>query len=77
LGRALIIVVNLLNPHYVILTGSLLTFGEPIIETVRKTVHDNTLPYITSHTEIVAESLDDKSIMYGAGAFLLERELRL
>jgi N-acetylglucosamine repressor len=77
LGRALVIVINLLNPHYVVLTGSLLTFGEPFIETVRKTVHDNTLPYITSHTQIVAEPLDDKSIMYGAGAFLLERELGL
>jgi N-acetylglucosamine repressor len=77
LGRALVIVINLLNPYYVVLTGSLLTFGDLFIDTVRKTVHDHTLPYITSRTQIVAEPLDDKSIMYGAGAFLLECELGL
>ncbi len=77
LGRALVIVINLLNPYYVVLTGSLLTFGDRFIDMVRTTVHDHTLPYITSRTQIVAESLDDKSIMYGAGAFLLERELGL
>jgi N-acetylglucosamine repressor len=77
LGRALVIVINLLNPYYVVLTGSLLTFGDLFIDTVRKTVHDHTLPYVTSRTQIVAEPLDDKSIMYGAGAFLLERELGL
>ncbi len=77
LGRALVIVVNLLNPYYVVLTGSLLAFGDQFIDTVRKTVHNHTLPYITSRTQIVAEPVDDKSIMYGAGAFLLERELGL
>ena len=77
LGRALVIVINLLNPYYVVLTGSLLTFGDRFINTVRQTVHDHTLPYITSRTQIVAEPLDDKSIMYGAGAFLLEQELGL
>ncbi len=71
------IVVNLLNPYYVVLTGSLLAFGDQFIDTVRKTVHNHTLPYITSRTQIVAEPVDDKSIMYGAGAFLLERELGL
>lgn len=77
LGRALVIVINLLNPNYVVLTGGLLAFGDRFIDVVRTTVHDHTLPYITSRTQIVAESLDDKSIMYGAGAFLLERELGL
>lgn len=77
LGRALVIVINLLNPYYVILTGSLLTLGDLFIDTVRKTVQNHTLPYVTSRTQIVAEPLDDKSIMYGAGAFLLERELGL
>jgi len=77
LGRALVVAINLLNPQYIILTGSLLTFGDSFVDRVRTTIKQNTLPYITSQIEIVANGLDDRSILFGAGAFLLERELGL
>jgi N-acetylglucosamine repressor len=77
LGHALVMVTHLLNPSCIILSGSILELGETFIHRVEQTIRDHTLPYISSQTKIIVNQLNDKSILLGAGAFLLEGELGL
>ena len=77
LGMALIMVMHLLNPKHIVLTGSMLELGEPFIGRVRRTIQERSLPYISSHVEIITNPSDEHSILLGAGAFLLQRELGL
>lgn len=77
LGRALTIVVHLLNPKQIILTGSMVQLGEPFIREVRRTIHEFAFPYLTSEIDILANEHDDHLILLGACALLLETELGL
>ncbi len=77
LGRALVMVAHLLNPKCIVITGSIIELGDTFIDRVRQTTYEHTLPYIASQMEIIANRLDDRSILLGAGAFLLEQELGL
>jgi predicted NBD/HSP70 family sugar kinase len=77
LGMALIMVIHLLNPKHIVLTGSMLELGEPFIQRVQDTIEERALPYVSNHIEIVANPSDEHSILLGAGAFLLQRELGL
>ncbi|MEO8611172.1 MAG: ROK family transcriptional regulator [Chloroflexota bacterium] len=77
LGGALIMLIHLLNPKMIIITGSILELGESFVAEVRKTVIDATHPYTVGDLEIIANRFDNQSILLGAGAFLLEQELGL
>lgn len=77
LGHALLTVTHLLNPKVIILTGSVVDLGEHFVQHVRRTIHEHTLPHISSQIEVIVNRLDDRSILFGAGAFLLEQELGL
>ena len=77
LGRALIMLIHLLNPKMIIITGSILELGDSFVAEVRKTVVDATHPYPVGDLEIIANRFDNQSILLGAGAFLLEQELGL
>ncbi len=77
LGHALLIVTHLLNPKLIILTGSVVELGEHFVQQVRRTIHEHTLPHISSQIDIMVNRLDDRSILLGAGAVLLEQELGL
>lgn len=77
LGHALLVMTHLLNPKLIILTGSLLDLGDYFVEHVRRTIYAHTLPYISNQIEIKVNRSDAHSILFGAGAFLLEQELGL
>jgi predicted NBD/HSP70 family sugar kinase len=77
LGRALIMLIHLINPQMIIVTGSILELGDAFVEEVRKTVNEHTHPYTVGDLEIIANRFDNQSILLGAGAFLLEQELGL
>jgi N-acetylglucosamine repressor len=77
LGLALATVIHLVNPRRIILGGNLIRLGDLFIDRVRRTVHERALPQLADQTDIVLSNLDDKTVLLGAGALLLERELGL
>ncbi len=77
LGLALTTVVHVLNPGRIILGGSLIRLGDDFIAQVRRTVNEHVLPQLADQLDIVLSELDDKMVVLGAGALLLERELDL
>ncbi|HLY24904.1 MAG TPA: ROK family transcriptional regulator [Aggregatilineales bacterium] len=77
LGLALIVMIHLLNPTKIILTGSMVQLGEIFLKQVQQTVDAHGIAGIVNPTEIIANALDDKTILLGAGARLLEMELGL
>ncbi len=77
LAQALMMVIHVLNPQRIIITGRILELGDLFVQQVRRTIHDYSLPYISNEIEIVAIPSDDRSILLGACAFVLEQELGL
>jgi len=77
LGLALTTVVHVINPGRIILGGSLIRLGDDFITQVRRTVNEHVLPQLADRLDIVLSELDDKMVVLGAGALLLERELDL
>jgi predicted NBD/HSP70 family sugar kinase len=77
LSYALLIIVHLLNPAMIILTGSMVKLGDAFVEQVREQIRTRAFPYMTREIQILANVQDDRSILLGAGALLLEKELGL
>jgi N-acetylglucosamine repressor len=77
LARALTMLIHILNPKMIIITGSILELGDSFVAQVRKTVDEHIHPYTIGDLEIIANRFDNRSILLGAGAFLLEQELGL
>jgi N-acetylglucosamine repressor len=77
LGQVLTIIIHTLNPKKIIFTGGMVELGDLFFDEVRRTVKDQGIPYITDQTEIITTPHDDNTILLGAGALLLERELGL
>lgn len=77
LGLALTTVIHLLNPRRIILGGNLIHMGDLFIDHVRRTVQERALSQLADQTDIVLSNLGDKTVLLGAGALLLERELGL
>ncbi len=77
LGQVLIIIIHTLNPKMIVFTGTMVELGDTFFDQVRRTVHEQGIPYITDQTEILTNRQDERTILLGAGALLLERELGL
>jgi predicted NBD/HSP70 family sugar kinase len=77
LSQAIIIILHLLNPQMIVLTGNMVGLGDRFLTLVRENVKAWAFPYMTEGVEIVANEQDERSILLGAGALLLERELGL
>lgn len=77
LSQATIIILHLLNPQMIILTGNMVGLGDTFLDQVRANVKAWAFPYMTEGVEIVANEQDERSILLGAGALLLEKELGL
>ena len=75
LGQALTIMIHLLNPKQIILTGSLLQLGDKFLNCVREAVYTQVIPYMAQDVEFVVSPNADHAMMIGAGAMLLEQEL--
>jgi predicted NBD/HSP70 family sugar kinase len=77
LSHAILIMVHLLDPAMVLLTGSMVKLGEPFLCQVREVVETWAFPYLPNGINIVAKEQDNRSILLGAGALVLEKELGL
>jgi predicted NBD/HSP70 family sugar kinase len=77
LAQALMMVIHVLNPKRVIITGRILELGDLLVQQVQRTIHDYSLPFISNEIEIVAIPSDERSILAGASAFVMEQELGL
>jgi N-acetylglucosamine repressor len=75
LGQALTFVVHLLNPRLIILTGSMVELGDVFIETLKRKIYELSFPVLTEQLDIRVSGDDERAIMLGACALLLEREL--
>jgi predicted NBD/HSP70 family sugar kinase len=77
LAQALLMVIHVLNPKRIIITGRILELGDLLVQQVQRTIHDYSLPFISNEIEIVAIPSDERSILAGASAFVMEQELGL
>jgi glucokinase len=72
LGRALLIVIRLLNPDIIVLGGGVAQAGRVLLDPVRTGLDELKSPAIRSTTEIVLADLGMFSPLYGAAALALE-----
>jgi predicted NBD/HSP70 family sugar kinase len=77
LGQALTIMIHMVNPRQIILTGTLITLGDRFLNQVQATIRERVFPYMLENVEIIVSPDEDRAIMLGAGAMLLEHELDL
>jgi N-acetylglucosamine repressor len=76
-ARAIAAIVALLNIRHIRLVGSITQFGEPWLQTVRKTVPGAAIPDLVRQTEIEIAEHGPNAVILGAAALLLSRELGL
>lgn len=72
LGRALLIVIRLLNPDVIVLGGGVAQAGRLLLDPVRAGLGELKSPAIRSTTEIVLADLGTFSPLYGAAGLALE-----
>jgi predicted NBD/HSP70 family sugar kinase len=70
-GRALAVVVTLLNPELIVVGGDLVTAGEVLFEPMRRTLRRNTMSHSTA-LRIVPSALGDSAGVRGAAALVLD-----
>ncbi len=75
LGLVVSVIVSTVNPQRVIVGGSVSELGEPLLDSLRRTVNKHTLPILTEETEILPASLDSDVSVLGAVAQVLKGEL--
>ncbi|MBZ5545062.1 MAG: ROK family protein [Acidobacteriia bacterium] len=72
LGRALLVVIRLLNPDKIVLGGGVAQAGKLLIDPVHEALDELKSPTIRYSTEIVLAELGTFSPLYGAAALALE-----
>ncbi len=77
LGIALAGLVGALNVRRILIVGSMTALGEPWLEVVRATMLSRTLPLLAAETSLELGQVDEDSVILGASALLLTRELGL
>jgi N-acetylglucosamine repressor len=77
LGYALSFLIATLNIVDIRIAGSLARFGDPLLDTIRETVHECTLSTLVRDTHIELASLGQNIVLQGAGAIVLSNELKL
>jgi glucokinase len=75
LGLMVSILVSTVNPQRVIVGGSVAELGEPLFDSLRRTVSKHALPILAEETEILPASLDTDVNVLGAVAQVLKGEL--
>jgi predicted NBD/HSP70 family sugar kinase len=71
-GRALALVVTLLNPALIVIGGDLLTAGETLFDPIRRTLARNTMSSHARSLRIVPSDLGDSAGVRGAAALVLD-----
>ena len=72
LGRALLIVIRILNPDRIVLGGGVAQAGNVLLDPVRDTMREFGSPSVGYSTEIVPAALENYSPLYGAAAMALD-----
>lgn len=72
LGRALLIVIRLVNPDKIVLGGGVAQAGKLLLDPVHEALDELSSPAMRSTTEIVLADLGTFSPLYGAAALALE-----
>jgi len=72
LGRALLIVIRILNPDRIVLGGGVAQAGSVLLDPVRETMREFGSPSVGYSTEIVLAELENYSPLYGAAAMALD-----
>ena len=72
-GRAVAGVVNLINPQYVVIGGSLAELGEILLEPIRRGMLRYSAPRAGSATTLAVTSLGDRAEALGAAALVLRQ----
>ncbi len=75
LGRVVAVLISTMNPQRVIIGGLATELGEPLFESLRRTVNEHTLAVLAQDTEILPASLGSDAFLLGAAAQVLKGEL--
>jgi glucokinase-like ROK family protein len=75
LGLMVAILVSTVNPQRVVIGGSLSELGEPLFDSLQRTVSEHTLSILAQETEILPASLGTDVNILGAVAQVLKGEL--
>lgn len=76
LGVGLANIVNAYNPDVIIIGDDLIQVGQPLLDIVRKTVKERTLPDINKSLKIELSSFECDPVLIGASALAIERILQ-
>lgn len=74
-GLGLSNLINTLNPSLVVIKSSFNDLGPLILEPVKLTIKNNALPYPRRNVSILFSSLEEKAVIFGSTAFILDRFL--
>jgi predicted NBD/HSP70 family sugar kinase len=72
-GRALAMLLNVLNPELVVIGGDLASAGDVLLDAVRATVERDAVPGAAGSVRVVAGTLGERAEVLGAAALVLAR----
>jgi predicted NBD/HSP70 family sugar kinase len=68
---------GVLNIHKIVLSGTPVLFGEPLLEAIRTEISARTLPQQAKETQVLFSSIGSDIVIQGACALVLRKELDL
>lgn len=77
LGMAVANLVGILNIQYIVIAGSAASFGQTLLDPIRREVNRRSLAALANETNIEITSLGPDIVILGAAALLLNHELGL
>ena len=72
IGRAIAILIHLLNPELIILSGRGSVAGKLWLTPVQQAIHEHCIPNIAENTEIEISTLQGEAELIGAAALVME-----
>jgi predicted NBD/HSP70 family sugar kinase len=75
LGIVIAGVLNLLNPHVVVLGGEVTGVGDVLLDSLRREVQRRTLASVFAQTRLVLSHLGAQSVAVGAATLVLQKAL--
>ncbi|MCB0225636.1 MAG: ROK family protein, partial [Anaerolineae bacterium] len=75
LGAALAHLVGALNIEHILIGGLMSSFGEPLLESIRRAMRRRAMSLLVDETQVGFSTLGTNSVILGAGAIILTEEL--
>ncbi len=72
IGRGLAILIHILNPELIILSGRGATAGKLWNAPIQQAINEHSIPRLAEHTAIEISSVGNKDELYGAAALVME-----